>query len=279
MVAVVVLLAGGSWSPLSPAEAVNRWGDQLQLAVDPGYQAQRLQQAKQAARQHYAVSGEMRAALAGAPVTVDPWEATAAWAYDLNWKPVPAFQSYVAYTGKLDALNAAALTDAGPDQQVLRAAGLNSIDGRNRLWDPPRYLLAELCHYRPVLSDARWLLLRKSTDRCGPSQQLATVRVSAGQQVSVPVAGADSLVVMSFRAASPGLAVRLGRLLDKSFHPLEVTADGTEYRLPRALADGPLIARLPVTTGWPAGFGGGTDYRTVSFSEPGEVQFSTIPLS
>ncbi|HEU5270411.1 MAG TPA: hypothetical protein VFU36_10860 [Jatrophihabitans sp.] len=280
VVAVVVLLAGSSWSPLSPADAMSRWGDQLQLSVDSRYQAQRLQQARLVAQQHYAVSGPMRAALAGAPVTVDPWEATLAWAYGLDWKPVPAFQSYVAYTGKLDALNAAALVNAQPNRLVLRAAGLNSIDGRNRLWDPPRYLLAELCDYRPVLSDSRWLLLRKAeVDRCGAAQPLATVRVSAGQQLSVPVADPGSLVTMSFRASSPGLLVRLGRALDKSFHPLEVTADGTRYRLPRALADGPLIARLPASTGWPGSYGGGTGYRTVSFSEPGEVQFSIIPLS
>jgi hypothetical protein len=278
-VGLVVLLAGGSWLPVSPSDAVTRWGNQLQLMVDPGYQADQLQHAKQVARQHYALSGQMQAAVTGPPVLVDPWESTLAWAYDLNWKPVPAFQNYVAYTGKLDQLNASALAAAAPDQLILRQAGLNSIDGRYRLWDPPRYLLTELCDYRPVLSDARWLLLRKAElNRCGAAQQLATVRVSAGQQVSVPLAAADSLLTMSFRAASPGLAVRLGRLLDKSFHPLRVTADGTSYRLPRALADGPLIVQLPSSIGWPAGYGGGISYRTVSFSEPGEVSFSIVPV-
>jgi hypothetical protein len=278
-VGLVVLLAASSWLPLSPADAMTRWGTQLQLMVDPGYQADQLQHAKQVARQHYALSSQMQAALTGPPVVVDPWESTLAWAYDLNWKPVPAFQSYVAYTGQLDSLNASVLAHASPDQLVLRQAGLNSIDGRNRLWDPPRYLLTELCDYRPMLSDTRWMLLRKAEiDRCGAPQQLASLRVAAGQQVSVPVAPADSLVTMSFRASSPGIAVRLGRLLDKSFHPLKVTADGTGYRLPRQLADGPLIVQLPVATGWAGAFGGGTSYRTVSFSEPGQVQFSIVPL-
>jgi hypothetical protein len=278
-VGLVVLLAASSWLPLSPADAVTRWGTQLQLMVDPGYQADQLQQAKLVARQHYALSAQMQAAVTGPPVAVDPWESTLAWAYDLNWKPVPVFQSYVAYTGRLDALNASALAHASPDQLVLRAAGTTSLDGRNRLWDPPRYLLTELCDYRPSLSDSRWLLLRKAEiDRCGPAQQLATLRVTAGQQVSVPVAAADSLVTMSFRADSPGLAVRLGRLLDKSFHPLTVTADDHDYRLPRQLAGGPLIVQLPLAAGWPAGYGGGTSYRTVSFSEAGLVSFSIVPL-
>jgi len=103
-------------------------------------------------------------------------------------------------------------------------------------------------------------------------------RVQAGQQVSVPTAEGDSVVTMSFVPSQPNLAVRLGRLVDKSFHPLTVTADGTRFRLPRALADGPLVVNLPLSTGWPAGYGGGTDYRTVSFSEPGQVRFSIIKL-
>src|SRR5206468_3107701 len=82
------------------------------------------------------------------PVAVDPWETTLVWAYDLNWRPAPAFQGYVAYTAQLDALNAASIADAPADQEILRATGTNSIDGRNRLWDPPRYLLTELCRYR-----------------------------------------------------------------------------------------------------------------------------------
>jgi len=278
-VGLVVLLASSSWLPLSPSDAVTRWGNQLQLMVDPGYQADRLQHAKLLARQHYALSGQLQAAVAGSPVVVDPWESTLAWAYDLNWKPVPAFQTYVAYTGKLDELNASTLAHAGPDQLILRQAGLNSIDGRNRLWDPPRYVLTELCDYRQVLGDARWLLLGKAEiDRCGPPQQVATQRVTAGQRVGVPTVATDALVTMSFRPSSPGLAVRLGRLLDKSFSPLRVTADGTGYRLPRQLADGPLIVQLPFGMGWPAGYGGGVSYRTVSFSEPGEVSFSIVPL-
>jgi hypothetical protein len=275
---LAVLLAAGSWSPLSPTDAVDRWGRQLQLLTDPGYRAQQLQQAKLTAQHHYALSAPMRAAVTGPPVAVDPWETTLVWAYDLNWRPAPAFQSYVAYTAQLDSLNAASIADAPADQEILRSTGTNSIDGRNRLWDPPRYVLTELCRYQPVLSDARWMLLRKGADRCGAAQSLPTVRVAAGQRLNVPVADADSLVTMSFVPDKPNPLVRLGRLIDKSFHPLKISADGKAFRLPRALASGPLVVNLPSSTGWPAGSGGGTNYRTMSFSEAGQVQFSIIPL-
>jgi hypothetical protein len=279
VVCVAVLLISGTFAPLSPADAMDRWGRQLQALTDPGYRAQQLQQARLTAQRHYALSAQMRAAVTGPPVAVDPWETTLVWAYDLNWRPAPAFQGYVAYTAQLDALDAASIADAPADQEILRATGTNSIDGRNRLWDPPRYLVTELCHYRPVLSDARWMLLRKGDDRCGAAQPMPTVRVAAGQQLSVPVAAAGSLVTMSFVPDRPNLAVRLGRLLDKSFHPLRITADGNAFRVPRSLASGPLVVSLPSSTGWPAAYGGGTDYRTLSFSEPGSVRFSIIPVS
>jgi hypothetical protein len=275
---VVVLLVGNSWLPLYPSDAVNQWGVQLQLLVDTQYRTAQVRRAEAVAQNYYALSPQLRAALTGHPVSVEPWETTLAWAYGLNWRPAPVFQNYVAYTAQLDELNAAFLSNAGGDQKILRATGTNSVDGRNRLWDPPRQMLAELCHYRPQLTDTRWMLLAKAADRCGPAQSEPAERVNAGQQLSVPTADDDSLVTMSFVPDDPDLAVRLGRLVDKSFHPLTVTADGARFRLPRPLADGPLIVSLPDAWGWPTGYGGGTAYRTVSFSEPGHVSFTIIPL-
>lgn len=70
----------------------------------------------------------------------------------------------------------------------------------------------------------------------------------------------------------------LGRLLDKSFHPLTVTAGSYPFRLPRALSDGPLLVKVPDSAGWPAGFLSGAPYRQVSFSEAGTVTFTAIPF-
>lgn len=67
-------------------------------------------------------------------------------------------------------------------------------------------------------------------------------------------------------------------MLDKSFHPLTVTAGSYPFRLPRALADGPLLVKVPDSAGWPAAFLSGAPYRQVSFSEPGTVTFTAIPF-
>src|SRR6266511_1432538 len=276
--AVVVLLAAVSWLPTEPHTAVARGSMQLQLVVDGKFQANELGAAKAAARNRYALSPQMRAAVTGHPITIDPTEINLAWAYNLDWRPAVVFQTYSAYSAELDQRNADFLADAAPDQEILRSP--TSIDGRNPLWDPPRYVLTELCDYRVEMSDTRWMLLRKSENRCSAPGLLSRRWVAAGQPVTPPKVGADQVLVMSFRADRPGLQVRLGRLLDKSFHPLTVTTlDGHRFRLPRGLADGPLLVNVPKATGWPTRFGGSTVYRSVAFSEPGTVTFSVIDLT
>jgi hypothetical protein len=278
VLAVTVLLAARDWLPAEPSRAMAAWADRVQVVVDAEYQKATLAQAQRQARQAYLLSDQLRAAVADHPVAVDSFESSLAWAYDLNWRPVPVFQTYAAYTAVLDQRNADALHRAPADQRILRSA-VGSIDGRNPLWDSPRYVLAELCGYRAQLSDPSWLLLRKSSDRCRPATALPARTLARGVRTEVPEVGPDQLLVMSFtpRAVSP--LVRLGRLADKSFHPLTVSCGQASYRLPRALAGGPLSVKLPAVAGWPAGYLGNFSCPTVAFSEPGSVRFSAIPLA
>lgn len=274
---LVLLLTGARWLPAEPDDAVSRWGAQLQVLVDTKYQRQQLAAARAAAQQTYRLSSDMQAELAGRPVTVDSFETTLIWAYSLTWHPAPVFQTYAAYTAGLDQRNADAIATASPRQAIVRSS-VGTIDGRNPLWDSPRYTVAELCNYRRISADAHWLVLHKAADRCGAPQRLSSTRVTAGQTVTVPPVGSDQLLVMSFAGNSPGPLVALGRLLDKSFHPLTVTAGNYPFRLPRALADGPLLLNAPADSGWPAAFLSGSPYGRVSFSEPGTVTFSAIPF-
>jgi hypothetical protein len=272
-----VLLSAASWLPPEPRVALGKWSTQLQLLVDDGFRNDKLAAAKAVARGRYALSPQLQAAATGHPVTVDPTEINLAWAYDLDWRPAVIFQSYSAYSAPLDQRNADFLAGAGPDHEILRAAG--TIDGRNWLWDPPRYVLTELCDYRAVMNDPKWLVLRRSVHRCSAPRELSRQPVAAGQAVPAPAVGADQVLMMSFRPDRPSLAVRAGRLLDKSFHPLMVSTGDHRYRLPRRLADGPLLAAVPLASGWPRQFGGGTAYRSVAFSEPGTLTFSVLDLT
>lgn len=276
--AATVLLAAQSWLPAEPSQVLAAWSERAQLVFDPGYQQQALDRARAQQQQVYRLSPALRAAVADSPVTVDSFESSLAWAYGLNWHPVPVLQTYVAYTAELDRRNADALDRAPDGQRVLRSA-VGSIDGRNPLWDSPRYVLTELCRYRPELSDARWLLLAKAGDRCGAATAMPARPVGRGVAVAVPQAAAGQLLVMSFEPAAPNPLVRAGRLLDKSFSPLRVSCGDSRFRLPRGLAAGPLVVRMPAAAGWPAGYLGGLSCPTVAFTEPGTVRFSTIALA
>lgn len=273
----VALLTSVTWLPQEPRTAFTNWGLRLQLVVDPGYQTQQLEKARTKEERGYRLSTAMRARIGVAPVQVDPTDVTLAWVYNLDWHPAQVFQPFSAYTADLDERNARWLANAPADQVTLRAP-TKAIDRRNKLWDTPRYLLTELCDYRVDSSDSRWMLLHKAGNRCGAPVRASTSYVRAGQQVAPPQAAPDEVVTMSFTEGKPGVPVRLGRLLVKSFHPLTVSVDGSKFRLPRALATGPLLDSVPATTDWPRRFGGATAYRSVAFDEPGVLTFDVIRL-
>lgn len=279
-VLVVMLLTTSPWVlNLSPTTVWHRQLSTARALTDSSYRNGQLAAARAQMRPRYALSPSMQRALAGSPLAVDTVESSIAWAFDVPWRPAPVFQTYVAYTAALDRTNAQAIANAPADQQILRSV-IGAINGRNALWDSPRYVLAELCHYRVRMADSRWLLLAKAANRCGPATTVGpSIRVRAGQPVEIPVAAPDQLVLASFHEAGPNGLVRLGRLLDKTYHPLRITANGKAYRIPRALAAGPLVVRLPATTGWTGRFLLGSPYPQLSFSEAGTVTFQTITLT
>ena len=54
-------------------------------------------------------------------VGVDEYETSLAWGYGLDWRPVPVFQRFVAYTAHADEGNARRLeSDAHAPERVLR---------------------------------------------------------------------------------------------------------------------------------------------------------------
>jgi len=278
VLAGTVLLTTAHWLPADPHIVLAKWSTTLQTVLDDRFRTEGLSRARVTAERAYGLSPAMTSAASKLPITVDPAETTLPWAYDLEWRPTPAFQSYFAYTARLDRANAQAIMDAPSEQAILRSSG-PEIDGRNVLWDPPRYLLAELCHYRVAANDNRWMLLRKSTDRCSAAVPVSTQQVAAGQPLTVPSTSPDQILVVSFTERTASTAVRLGRSLNKSFHPLTVKAGPATFRLPTALADGPLLVSLPASAGWPAPFGGSTTYRSLAFSEAGVARFSVISLA
>ena len=277
LLAVSLVFASAGLTRFNPVVASQVWKSNLQLLVDHDYRQRLLQGAAVAARSHYVVPANIVSSAQGHPVSVDPWEVTLAWAYDFNWHPVPIFQAYAAYTATLDQINADAIAGAPPDQVVIRGLP-QSIDGRNPMWDTPRYLLALACNYDVGPSDNNWMMLRKNDQRCSAFTEGSTTRVEVGTRVILPDVRDGQILVGRFTPDALSPPRTIGSALWKDLPPLLVRADGVGYRLPRGLADGPLLLHLPESLGWRTPHGGSLDYKELTFSQPGTLQLETVTV-
>ena len=67
---------------------------------------------------------------------LDPSEAAAVWAYELDWRPLPVFQPYIAWTQDLDERNAEAV--ASRTARSASCARTWTRSGAIRPWSRPR---------------------------------------------------------------------------------------------------------------------------------------------
>jgi hypothetical protein len=294
LIVLAALMAGPVVSTYVRGNPVNSWLLTWRVLTSNTSQAAVLKEARVEDQAAYDLPRAMVEATHGQTVSVDPWEVSMVWAYSMRWQPMPVLQSYTAYTAELDQLNADAARRAGSDHMIIRAMTVTprgpgststpryqvtSIDGRNPMWESPRYSLTVICNYSLVTSDKNWMLLRKSANRCrGPYAVTGVQQVSADEQVKVPTSGATQIVTASFFPNRPSPLASLGALIVGDSKPLTASLDGISFRLPDGIASGPLMTVLPSTSGWPVEFRGHTSTRSISFSRPGKVVFHTIDL-
>jgi hypothetical protein len=257
--------------------SLDPWQRTLREVASPGSARSLESESKAEGRAVYRVPPAVLREIGRHPIGVDPVDAALAVDYDLNWHPMPVFLSYTAYTAYLDDLNSRAATAAPPDQYVLRRPDV-VLDDRNPLWETPRYLLTLACRYQEVARDARYTLLRHGTSECSPPTPLGESLVAPGRAVPVPDPVAHGMVVASFHPEDPSLLDTVTALVFKPVTRLTVTVDGSDYRLPRALAPGPLVVS---SSGVNASGGVFPEfaYGSMTFSMPGTVTFAEVSRS
>jgi hypothetical protein len=167
-----------------------------------------------------------------------------AFAYSLNWRPLPVLEAYSAYTPALDALGADMLASARAPARIVRSTE-GPIDGRYAGFDAPRTWLEILCRYRPLVDTPGWQLLGRGPDRCGAPRTLATTTAAWGQHVAVPAPRTrDALVLAKIDGAGPRGLERL-RALWLRPNLRSVTLDHTAYRLLTETATDGLLLSAP----------------------------------
>jgi hypothetical protein len=162
-----------------------------------------------------------------------------------HWTPRPVFQSYSAYTDRLDKLNAEFYQGEHGPQFVL--LNLWAIDGHLPGHEDGGALLALLRYYQPVLRERGYLLLERRHDDAGPQPDVAEAPVIRTARLGEEVV----LHTAPGRYTTLGVHMRLtaaGKLLQAAYRPPVVTLhartdDGQsmEYRLVPDMAHGPFL--------------------------------------
>jgi hypothetical protein len=228
--------------------------EQARTLVSPRRRGEVEEEGRDAMRATYRLGPRILAGLRGHTVSIDPWEIGVAWAYDLNWSPLPIFQNYSAYTTRLDELNAAALASREGPERVLREnprevypefATLNA-DGRFFGWDPPAQARALLCNFVPLVTTKRWQLLARVGDRCGAARPIGGADAAFGESVAVPAAGPGEVVFARIDGADVEGLERLRAVLLRAKLRHAVVNESKAWRIvPGTASDGLLLRGDP----------------------------------
>jgi hypothetical protein len=208
-----------------------------------------------------ALDPQALAELEGATVHVDPYETSAVWAHGLDWRPLPVFQAYSAYTAELDDRNARFLASEQAPERVLRE-NVVRIDGKTQELESPTAFFALLCNYVELRADERWQVLGRTDGRCGAPRLLSSTVALSGEAVPVPEAGPNEVVYARFHLEQ-GLGQRLKELVFKPDVPTIVYDGEDVHRLVFRTAEGPVVLRTPPTLRFSPSYGGGLDRATV----------------
>lgn len=239
-----------SWLGLS--SAFPGFIQELHNGLSQSERSATLQSARVAIEQAVPIPASLLQQVGDRPVHVDTDDTEVAWAYNLNWRPVPVFQSYLAYTHLLDEANADRLLDSDGPTRVLRHSE-HAIDGRYRLQESPEYTLTLVCYFDQVGADAGWQVLARVGNRCGTATKLGDAPLENGRPVAVPEATVRDMIVVGRIHLEPSLSWRVFNFAFKPRISTLVIDGASHYRFVTGTASGPLLLHLAPSLGWSPG--------------------------
>ena len=192
----------------------------------------------------YALSPETLGQLEGHTAHVVPHDTAVVAAYGIDWKPVPVFQNYQAYTPALDELNADYLLGDDAPERLLLADEV-PLDRRVAAFDPPEQTRAMLCRYTPLPSqDRKWIVLARGENRCGAERKIGSEAAAYAQPVQVPKPSTpDAMTYVRIRGAGVGGFERVRSLAFKAYERYVQFNEVPEVRrfVPNTAEDGLLL--------------------------------------
>jgi hypothetical protein len=263
--------------------AGDAWGDVTTL-VRPGERHLLLGDGRNRVREGYALHPDVVSALEGHTVHVEPYETAVVWAYDLDWKPLPVFHGYQAYTAELDRLNADQLLASDAPSRVLLGKH-EAIDLRVGGWESPAAVRALLCRYQALVQRDAWLVLGRAEDRCGPERPLGERTARWGEAVHVPPPSPDGMVFVRLHGVGPRFGERVRSALHKGYERHVSLDGGRRLRLVPGTAGNGLLLHAPSGVELPEGFRrapGPTAMSVLREGDPGgtlRYEFFLVPVA
>jgi hypothetical protein len=204
IVSTVMLLAvndqiGGEFPKLFPVAQVQ---DGVTFLTRPIDTTRRLAAASEGGWAPDRLSPAALARIKGSTVDTVPDEIALIAANGLNWRPLPVFQAYAAFTPYLDRINREALVDHGAEYEIYR---YEAIDNRLPFSEMPATTTEMICRYRVAMSsvttagNGSYALLQRTPGAGCETTDAGRSDAGIGQPIAVPRAGSPAeFIVASF---------------------------------------------------------------------------------
>lgn len=288
LLAVSINFSSGAIDPIAHLKAAR---DLTRTMISPSRRHSATDTGRSNIEANFAIDPAIIAAIGDRPVHVSPYETGIAWAYGFNWRPLPIFQDYLAFTPRLDRENTDALRAATAPPRILREVDTGTVDRRYTGFNPPEATIQMLCTYRPGLIRGSWMVLRRIPARCGREKLLTSVSSEFGKPIEVPTSPPGNLTIARVHGVSVEGLERLRTLLFRA-KPRYIEFSGgnqsastaPNFRLVPGTAEDGLLISAPRRADYPEPFTLAPDPATFTISGPGlegpiEIDFYARPIS
>jgi hypothetical protein len=246
ILAIGVLAGGGELRRmLDPVANARAAAEQIHALASSDRRAEIREELRREIAGGYGVTPAVLSAVGRRPVMMWPYlYGDVAWAYGLDFRPLPPLEPYATYTPALDRLGARMLESPAAPARIMRA-NATVLDDRHRTFEAPQTTLAIFCRYRQIAVREPWQVLARSRDRCGPPRRLGSATAAWGEPVLVPLPrDPRAIVLVRPSGINPQGLERLRALVLRP-HARSISLDGRSHRLVAATATEGLLLSAP----------------------------------
>jgi len=289
------------WIP-NPFANASHGAETLATMIDPGRLEDHIADSREDLISSYALHPRDLELLEGHTVHVEPGEVAVLWAHRLDWRPLPAFQPYVAWTPELDEQNAEAVASPDGPERILRM-DLNAL-GRYPGYESPAAMMEMLCNFEPLRTTPSWQVLGRIPDRCGAPRPLGDATGTWSAPIAVPEPPPNSVVfgrVEGVKPSGPELAktflerawhrqVSFDTVTDAPASPLRTPPYDGRYVFIAGTAEDGLLLRAAPGVDFPSPFALAPDAQALTFyrdrnddphdplQDPITIEFFSMPV-